>query len=640
MDYVRLTKGLADKGKLVPKDEVFNKFTNNTSWFRSLYYYNDKHLEIFNKKGTIAGITDVETSWLVFDFDSEDINEARSDTLELVTRLLTHGFKPDQFNIFFSGNKGFAVEIETVHRFKPEQFKAVTKELAGDLKTFDTKIRNASRIFRIPFTKHEKSGLYKIPISVAQLSELSVEQIKELATDPSNATQEWVISPVQLPNNLLELAKKVEEKTKTDLDPIGVPFQRKLKILPACKEAILQGFFPPGNRSNALIALAAGLKNAGFEKEVTYRMLKGAAELQSKRYKQEPFAKEEIWNNIINVVYGPNWQGATYACRDHEFLQEICKVTGQHQCKLKEKEDIISFKQLADKFKHFATNIEKNRIYTGISELDKRIMLTTSMPIGLLGGPGSGKSSISFDILSNTSKAGVRSMFFSLDMGWPLVYAKMVSRVSGINFEEVIETYKNDSEAYVKYDKMIEEEFPKVDLCFKSGLTVDDIKNIIIKQNEISQDKVKLVVVDYLELLQGPYSDATANTAYLSAKLKDLATDLELCLIVLLQPPKSAGDASAPLTSMRQVKGSSALEQNFRIIFGIYRDGFSPTSPENDNFMTINCLKNTLGPLFSIDLHWEGLRGRVRELTSDERKQLAYLRDTKNEEKTSENEGW
>jgi hypothetical protein len=640
MQYVRLCKTLVDKGILIPENALNDNINDHTKdWYSSVFFYNQQEFDVFKKTGTIAGITGLTSNKLIFDFDSQDdLEAARSDTLDICNKLITNGITEDLFNICFSGNKGFSIELRLNKQYSSKELKGIAKALAGDKTSFDTKVYNDSRIFRIPYTRHNITGLYKTPISLATLSEASIEDIKANAVD--NNGIDWKDVVVELPESL---QVKLDKKINLDTFEVVTSFERKMKFIPACREAILSGMFPNGHRSHALMALTASLKSAGIIKEIAVRMVKGAAELQAKRYACDPFPEEEIENNIIKVVYGPNWQGATYSCKDgnHEWLTNICKTTGKYSCALKAtKDEFTSFDKLAGKFKDFAVNIEKNRIYTGIKEIDDKIMLTTSMPVGLLGAPGSGKTSVVLDILNSTSNAGVKSMFCSFDMGWNLVYSKLVSRVSGLAVQDVLETYKLGLEDYKEYDAIISDQFKNVIVSFDSSKTLDEIRETILAENERSPEKVKLVVIDYLECLAGPFSDATANGAWLANKIKNLATELELCVIVLVQPPKSAGDASQPLYSMRQVKGASTLEQNFRAILGVYREGFSPSNPEQDRFMTVACLKNTLGGLFTVDLHWEGLRGHVRALEQNEREDLAYLRETLKETKSSNSNGW
>ena len=66
-------------------------------------------------------------------------------------------------------------------------------------------------------------------------------------------------------------------------------------------------------------------------------------------------------------------------------------------------------------------------------------------------------------------------------------------------------------------------------------------------------------------------------------------------------------------------------------MLGINRPGYDPKKPESDKFITVNCLKNRMGQLFALDLHWDGAKGYVRELTSEEEAQLFELKKKKQE---------
>lgn len=642
VNYVRVARGLEDKGILVPVSELSKVVKDyNKDYYRSVYRYTDAQYKEFQKTRSVAGVVDVTTSSLIFDFDSKDkLEQARKDTVDLVSRLIGLGIARDQILVSYSGSKGFSVELETVHTFNPTQLKNLASNLARGLETLDTKVYNASRIFRMPYTKHPATGLYKLPITIEQLSELNIDQIRELAKDISNAADP-ATDGVQLPEAILAMIKETNQEEFKDVSDLGdIDYSLKPKSMPACKFKILNGGFPPGSRNNALMALGAHYKSQGVPKEITYRILKGAAELQGKRYNQEPFDKKEIWTRIVSVIYGPHWKGATYSCAEHQWLKDICPNKGQ--CNSKNKEAVTDVVEMSRSFTDFATNLDKNLVKTGLKTLDDKIMLTTSMSVGLLGAPGSGKTSVALNILANAQESRSTGLFCSLDMGKPIVFAKMAMNVSGYDDRKIIDTFKNNKKEADRISELVKQKYGTFPITFKSGQSVSDIKDLVIAQQEKRGEKIKLIVLDYLELIQGPYSDATANSAYISAQIKDLSTDLETCVVTLVQPQKSAGAADSPLTSMRKIKGASALEQNFRAILAVYREGFSPNTPENDKFMTINCLKNTLGGLFSVDFRWNGLKGELSEMTSEDKTELAYLREQIANNKASENSssGW
>lgn len=643
MDYYRLSEGL-NKYKLVPiSEDIWNHIkTNNKDYYRSLYIYNDEHYKQWKATGSVSGIKNTKTNRLFFDFDSgENLSWAKEDAVTLTTRLIKDGISSDNIQIAFSGSKGFSVEVETKTLFTPEEFKNITFALAKDLKTFDRVVNDANRIIRVVGTKHPKSGLYKIPLTVNQLSELPVEIIKEMAsTDEVDADvmSGWV--PVEIPQGVIKLKETVKiEKKKSEVITHDLDMSLKPKWLSEVRYALQEGYFPTGqgHRNHAFMILASTYKKQGFNKEVVYRMLKGVAEVQAQRNNSERYADDELWNNVVNVIFSENWKGGIYKDSEDPFLLETAERLGLKVNK-EDEEQTVSASSVSDIFKRFAMNIDKNTMKLGIQTIDENITVTTSMLVGLLAAPSAGKTSLSLNILNSNSKRNINSVFFSLDMGAPLVFQRLIQKHTGYTSKKIFQMYKDGNPEVEKFNSIIEKEYANVKFCFKSGITVDGIKSIIVDQNEKldPQNKIKLVVIDYLECIQGPYSDATANTGLISQQLKDLANELECTVLLLLQPQKQAGDPSDELLSYRKIKGSSAIEQAASIIFTMWRPGFSAQKPEDDKYMTVAAVKNRMGQLGSFDFGWEGLKGIITEIDDLEKEELDELRKRKQLEKLSQ----
>jgi replicative DNA helicase len=115
-----------------------------------------------------------------------------------------------------------------------------------------------------------------------------------------------------------------------------------------------------------------------------------------------------------------------------------------------------------------------------------------------------------------------------------------------------------------------------------------------------------------------------------------MANDLELCVIVLLQPQKMAGTPSDPLTSYRQVKGASLIEQDCRVIISLWREGYSSDYFDHDKFITFAILKNTMGELGKVDCGWDGKTGKIYALEDIERAELKELRALKKLEQSGD----
>ena len=640
-----------DRIRMIPTDHNIWDYIDESKSddvYTSIYKYSQEHFEKFKKTKSVAGIRDISTSRMVFDFDSEDnIEQARKDTAEVCSRLIHKGIDAKNIQVYFSGKKGFGVEVLMEENVTRKQFENLVNNLAGDLSTFDPKIKDQQRIMRVPMTKHPDTGLYKLPLTVNQVSETPIETIKELAKSLDSFDEaimdKWI--PIKLPKPIEELkalSANPEAKIEVSLedlkfDPEQLDFDKRPPFLNKERYALSEGFYEQGERNEALLILAATYKHQGFNKEITYNMLKATSRLQAARTGGKNYPKSKIWNEVVEHVYGENYQGGLYSS-DNELLVKTRKIFKIDNSIEDSKRLIISNKQMFSDFKHFATNYDKNTIELGLP-IDEDVRIMTGMPVALLGAPSSGKTTVLLNALKNTSERGIKSLFFSLDMHRALVCQKQIQMLYGNKYKTDEEIYKAASDKKIASEMRdsLEKSFGNVDYVTRSGLTIEEIRREVeIKKNEVGEE-LKLVAVDYLECIRGPYSDPTTNTLIVSDGIKNIATDLDVCVLLLVQPPKTVGGAAYPLTNMYQIKGSSMVAQAMRVVVGIYREGFSPDTIEQDKYVTFVGLKNSMGSLFKKDCRWDGRTGSIRKLTANEEENLDDLRKELEQKRSKEN---
>lgn len=642
--YVRITKGLVDKGQLVKPSEIYQIIKDSEKdYYKSLYRYNESHYEKFKKSGSIRGINDVVTNVLIFDFDSKsNLDKTKEDAKVCISRLVKSGIKESDIQLYFSGNKGFTIEVELDRDLNPEQIRHIALEkIAFGLETIDNSVYDASQIIRVPGTKHPVSGLYKIPLTIKQIETLSIDEIKSIASSLDNIKDDFNWTTAAPPSEFYEIktVKKEVKKSSYSLDLTVKPAQWK-----NCKWSLLQGNFKEGERHNALMVIAATCRGLGYDKETTYYMCKSALKKQATISGQEEFPKEELWENIIEQsVFTDNWEGGQYSCTKAGYLHDYCRSLGENACKL-EKEDpslikVLEINDLINVFDDFVKNFDKNRILTGVKSLDDNLNITVGQPVAILAAPSVGKTSLLLNILANTSQQGLHSMFFSLDMYNALVTQKLLHKFTRLDFDKLKDLIISNPNQAVEYYKTVQNNMKNMHTVVRSGITVNDMRNVIQEYERTNNIKIKIVAVDYLELIASGYSEETASGGFNAKALKDLANDLQVCVLVLTQPQKLK-KPDEPITSYRDLKGASLLEQSFRIIIGAYRPGFNPDHPELDQFIGLNCVKNTMGPLFSTHLKFDGLTGNVREMSEEEWEELKSLLDRKKREKEKSTGGW
>lgn len=648
-EYIRLSEDYSNN-KLIPVSESpYKHIKTQKPYFISMMKYNEEQYREWQKTRSLKGMNGGRTNKIWADFDSEgNIPQAFKDCEKFVERLMSKGFKEENIQISFSGNKGTGIIVETKQDFSIDEVKAFCTSLAEGLTTFDTTMYDHQRIFRLTFSKNEKTGLYKVPITLEQLKQADVEQIKKDASSLDNFDVKAVNDFYKTADTkiIIPVVPKIEQVasvpvTASTIKDLKPPYGWKLY-----KWAIAEGFFDSGERHQALMVLAATCRGLGYDKIHTYHMCKAAIEKQAARSGQDKFDKEELYQNIIEQsVFAEGWNGGQFSPLTNPWLAGYCKKMGIDVSRDADEEPFINFDKMTDKFVDYATNFEQNIIKTGIYELDQNVMYSTSTLNGLLGNPGAGKTSMAMEFLRNSSINDVQSVFFSMDMGLPVVYAKLIQKAGGLNFQEALSLVKTNPRKAQMLIEKVKHEYKNVGFNFKSGLSVGDMKAFINSHEQKTGKKVRLVVADYLECMSSKFSDPGASNGLIANELKDMANETETCIQLLLQTQKhSTPDISDPLLSLKNVKGNSLIEQACTTITTLWREGYNPDHVQDDRYISFAVVKNRFGGLWRGNFAWEGKTGTITSLTDEGRGELAAFLERKKlarlAKEQGETKGW
>lgn len=105
---------------------------------------------------------------LYFDLDSENFEDAHRDCIALYEHLTKHIPKQSVL-VYFTGKKGFHVECEPIalginpSNTLPKVFRHIATKLKNylDLVSLDFSVYDLRRMWRLPGSKHQSTGLYK-----------------------------------------------------------------------------------------------------------------------------------------------------------------------------------------------------------------------------------------------------------------------------------------------------------------------------------------------------------------------------------------------------------------------------------------------------------------------------------------------
>lgn len=646
--YIRVCVSLNDSGKLIKKEDLDQivKRKDIKELYASTYYYTEDQYKDFQVKKSIAGVRNVKTDKIWFDFDNESNPDlARKDSIEVVKRLKDAGFKESSIQAFFSGSKGFNLVVNVNKELNPTQVANICSKFAKDLETFDTTLYDSSQILRVPATQHQKTSNFKIPLTISELQTLNLQDIRKKSSSISkeevlnmSVTNDVENLPSELENiSNTDSTNKLVERPKMEFDIKSKPREWR-----DYKWALLNAYMvKPEERHASLMIIAATCRSLGYTEEYAKAMCLVFDEKFVKKTGKPPV--EDLDSNIIPSVYSEFWNGGAYSFKNSLFLQKYAERIG---IKVDESTDepTITIENAYSMFKDYACNIDKLTIKTGIDRLDENVRMTIGMSIGIVAAPGVGKSTLALQILNSMSHSNEQSIFFSYDMYHALVFQKLIQKHLRVTDSQIFDKFKNNDVDFQKnVVNTLKKEYSNVEFCFKTGQTPDDIEKTILHTEQKTGKKLRLAVVDYSELVLTDVSDMTAGSAVVAQKLREIATKHNICIIVLLQPNKQAGTPADELKSYRNLKGSSSAEQALSVILGMSRPGYNPRYPEDDNYITIKCLKNRMGGLFTLDLGWNGATGDIYELSEEQEQRLIVVRKRAKEEESkdgSSNDGW
>ena len=287
--------------------------------------------------------------FLPLDLDHPELVPALEAAKRLSAFLLERwAIDPRALQVYFSGAKGFHFMLDTrcFGRVVPSTslpviFDSLRRHLAQELpeslrETVDLSIKDRVRLLRLPNTIHEKSKLYKVVLSAAEVESLSAPAVREIAraTRPLTLTDATgFISGVEVKANAAaaELFRRVSRQSaKLTRKPFTYRFRRPADIAHAefrCAgaQAIWQSHVEPGYRNNCAIRLASEFRLMGLTNDETATKL-----LEWNEQKDIGLSADEL-QSVVYSAYQHRFP-YRYSCRD-AILRKFCPLANFSACR-------------------------------------------------------------------------------------------------------------------------------------------------------------------------------------------------------------------------------------------------------------------------------------------------------------------
>jgi replicative DNA helicase len=229
----------------------------------------------------------------------------------------------------------------------------------------------------------------------------------------------------------------------------------------------------------------------------------------------------------------------------------------------------------------------------------------------LAGRPSMGKTAFVLNITENIlKKYKAPILFFSLEMSKEQLIYRLLSNETGISqtrlkignlYKEDWNKLKEGIQNYSRLPFFIDDQV---------NLTIQDIRSKI-KKILFEQNKIGLIVIDYLQLLLGSklrYENRVQELSQITRALKNLAKEFQIPIIVLSQLSRNVESRINKRPVLSDLRESGSIEQDADLVLMLYRENYYNSTAEKIEKITpaeLIIVKHRNGPLGTVELSFQ-----------------------------------
>ena len=245
---------------------------------------------------------------------------------------------------------------------------------------------------------------------------------------------------------------------------------------------------------------------------------------------------------------------------------------------------------------------------TGLRDLDTKINgLNRSDLLLVAARPAMGKSAFALNIAVNVAKKYNKTVaVFNLEMSRDQLAMRLLASESFIEMQKLAT------------GKLNEDEWSK--LCMASAalsqtdIRIDDNPSVTVADINAKcrrLDNLGLVVIDYLQLMQGSgYGKNSENrvtvVGEISRSLKIMAKELNVPVVCLSQLSRAVESRTDKRPILSDLRESGAIEQDADSVMFLYRDEYYNEKSEDKGLAECIVAKNRHGETGTVKLQWFG----------------------------------
>ena len=211
---------------------------------------------------------------------------------------------------------------------------------------------------------------------------------------------------------------------------------------------------------------------------------------------------------------------------------------------------------------------------TGFEALDKK---TTGFNEGdlviIAARPAMGKTALVLNMALKNVERGKGVIFFSLEMPAEQLMLRMLAAKTSIPLQNLRKGDMDDKEWSILSAAFDDLNSKKLFVDDGGSININQLRARVRKLAQIQENNISLVVIDYLQLMQGlGNKDRHQEVSDISRGLKMLARELKIPIVALSQLNRGLESRPDKRPMLSDLRESGAIEQDADIIMFVYRD--------------------------------------------------------------------
>ena len=381
-----------------------------------------------------------------------------------------------------------------------------------------------------------------------------------------------------------------------------------------------------------------------FEKDIKVDEISLLSQLKNENILQEVGGEEFITEITLSSFYTPNIDtyaktvkekallrsliGASEDIMDLSYRQneDVSSILSMAEGKIfdisqsKLNEGLIKVADTLDETVQVINELSLNDgditgVATGLSTIDLKLSgLQPAQLILLAARPAMGKTALGLTMAWNAAREGKSVAFFSLEMSTLQLNYRLLSMVSMIDLEQVMNGRIKDDEWELLFRATKEIAQKDIYVDETPGITLSEMRSKLKRLK--AEVGVDLVVIDYLQLMQadGRQENRQNEIASISRGLKSLSKELNCPILSLAQLSREADKRADHKPILSDLRESGAIEQDADVVMLLYREDYYDEE-ENPNIAKVIVAKHRNGATGTLDLFFNKPCTTFRDLS-------------------------